>query len=378
MGFGQRVVAAFRAFFSLLSSGTLPDDLAETLREAAPGSAVDVSSVERPPVAAAAAPAPPVERAADGAVQIIALLQRDARLLDFLMEDLAGYPDAQIGAAAREVHAGARRTLQQYLEIEPVLDGAEDQPVSLPSVNADEVKLVGRVVVGRPGARHAQAPRLAQRPGAAAGAPARVGAPDHRTRRSRGRVSRGAPSSASISAPPTARSRRWTPRGDDASAVRTAPIPQLVNPGRGRRAPAAAVVPVPAGRARLSRRAASRCRGELAPTARWSGELARKRGAENPARLVASAKSWLSHAGANRTAPILPWGAPGGRAEAVAGGRRRRATWRTSRDAWNARVARRRRCARAQDVLLTVPASFDEEARELTLARGRDGGPRPT
>ena len=40
------------------------------------------------------------------------------------------------------------------------------------------------------------------------------------------------------------------------------------------------------------------------------GELARKRGAETPMRLVASAKSWLSYAGANRTAPILPWGSP--------------------------------------------------------------------
>jgi molecular chaperone DnaK (HSP70) len=41
------------------------------------------------------------------------------------------------------------------------------------------------------------------------------------------------------------------------------------------------------------------------------GELARTRGAENPSRLVASAKSWLSHAGVNRTEPILPWGSPG-------------------------------------------------------------------
>jgi molecular chaperone DnaK (HSP70) len=41
-----------------------------------------------------------------------------------------------------------------------------------------------------------------------------------------------------------------------------------------------------------------------------TGELARRRGAENPTRLVASAKSWLSYGGASRTAPILPWGAP--------------------------------------------------------------------
>src|SRR5262245_19366073 len=40
------------------------------------------------------------------------------------------------------------------------------------------------------------------------------------------------------------------------------------------------------------------------------GELARKRGAERPARLVSSAKSWLSHTGANRTSAILPWNAP--------------------------------------------------------------------
>src|ERR687898_1472713 len=42
----------------------------------------------------------------------------------------------------------------------------------------------------------------------------------------------------------------------------------------------------------------------------FAGELARKRGAENPTRLVASAKSWLSYAAVDRTAPILPWGAP--------------------------------------------------------------------
>src|SRR5262249_62215249 len=47
------------------------------------------------------------------------------------------------------------------------------------------------------------------------------------------------------------------------------------------------------------------------PQRQWVvGELARQRGAENPSRLIASAKSWLSYAGANRTSPILPWGAP--------------------------------------------------------------------
>jgi hypothetical protein len=106
-----------------------------------------------------------------------------------------------------------------------------------------------------------------------------------------------------------------------------------------------------------------------------TGELARRRGSENPQRLVASAKSWLSHGAASRTSPILPWGAPDevphispvdASAEylkhlaavfdrEVAGG-----------DAAQA-LAR-------QDVLLTVPASFDEEARELTLRAARTAG----
>jgi hypothetical protein len=147
MGFGERLGAAFRAFFSLLSSGTLPPDVGGTIRDTAASGQPAVVPPSAPPDEIA--PAPSVT-AADGAVQILALLQRDARLLDFLMEDLAGYPDAQVGAAAREVQAGARRALLQYLEVEPVLDGTEDQAVTLPSVDADLVKIVGRAVAATP------------------------------------------------------------------------------------------------------------------------------------------------------------------------------------------------------------------------------------
>jgi hypothetical protein len=94
------------------------------------------------------------------------------------------------------------------------------------------------------------------------------------------------------------------------------------------------------------------------------GELARKRGAENPERLIASAKSWLSYAGANRTGGILPWGAPANVAKLspVEASARYLAHL---RDAWNDAHAPAR--LEEQDVLLTVPASFDEEARTLTL-----------
>ena len=106
------------------------------------------------------------------------------------------------------------------------------------------------------------------------------------------------------------------------------------------------------------------------------GELARRRGAENPARLVASAKSWLSYAAANRTSPILPWGAP----EEV----RKLSPVEASaqyltylRQAWDSRVNVKKHPELAlseQEVMLTVPASFDEEARELTMRAAEGAG----
>ena len=103
------------------------------------------------------------------------------------------------------------------------------------------------------------------------------------------------------------------------------------------------------------------------------GELARKRGAENPARLVASAKSWLSHAGVDRTADILPWQAP----DDV---RRVSPVFASAR--YLAHLARAWQHAHGDDdaaladheVLVTVPASFDEEARALTLRAAAEAG----
>ena len=105
------------------------------------------------------------------------------------------------------------------------------------------------------------------------------------------------------------------------------------------------------------------------------GELARKRGAENPARLVSSAKSWLSYGGAQRTAPILPWGAPNevphiSAVDASAEYLRHLAAV----FALGVADADPELAFAQQDLLLTVPASFDEEARELTLRAARGAG----
>jgi hypothetical protein len=103
------------------------------------------------------------------------------------------------------------------------------------------------------------------------------------------------------------------------------------------------------------------------------GELARKRGAENPSRLVASAKSWLSHAAVNRNAAILPWQSPDEitkvspvEASAQFLGYLRK-LWDAQHPGGSAALSR-------QEVFLTVPASFDEEARELTLRAAEQAG----
>src|SRR5262245_10362113 len=97
------------------------------------------------------------------------------------------------------------------------------------------------------------------------------------------------------------------------------------------------------------------------------GELARKRGGENPARLVASAKSWLSYAAVNRTAPILPWGATGatGASEEIQKLSPVDASARYLeylRNVWDSQVAKKapELALSEQELFLTVPASFDE------------------
>jgi hypothetical protein len=80
----------------------------------------------------------------DGALALLALLQREGRLVDFLRESLETYPDADIGAAARDVHRGCRKVLEQHLSLEPVMPGAEEAKVSVPrGFDPAEVRLIG-------------------------------------------------------------------------------------------------------------------------------------------------------------------------------------------------------------------------------------------
>ena len=111
------------------------------------------------------------------------------------------------------------------------------------------------------------------------------------------------------------------------------------------------------------------------PPDRVVGVFARDHGAKVPGRLVSSAKSWLSHAGVDRRAAILPWTAAEdvARVSPVAASA---AYLEHLRDAWNARVAGKTAADRLenQEVFLTVPASFDAVARELTTEAAAKAG----
>ena len=159
-------------------------------------------------------------------------------------------------------------------------------------------------------------------------------------------------------------------RDRPAADIRMFDVPQLVAPGES--APRSMLPSflyltggpeLPAGAARLP----------------WSdggdrivGEFARLQGARVPSRLVSSTKSWLCHPGVDREADILPWGSPP-EIKRVSPVEASAAYLRHIRDAWNDHFARDDPARRLeqQEVVLTVPASFDEAARELTLGAAK-------
>jgi hypothetical protein len=148
MGFGKRLSYAFRCFFSVLSNGEIPAEIAPELIK---GPAQPVPALDRLPTSDSA---PRVEKptveSVDRAVQMLALLQRDGRLVDFFTEDIASYQDAQIGAAVRDVHESCRKVLDHYLKLEPIIASDEGKPVTV-EANFDPaaIKLIGNVT-GKP------------------------------------------------------------------------------------------------------------------------------------------------------------------------------------------------------------------------------------
>ncbi len=157
--FLSRLSLAIGSFFALLGDGRLAARV-QALRSGAP------LASEVPPPAPASAPAPvkappppapvpapaPVRATAnvDAALQLLALLQRESRFVDFLQEDIGAYSDADVGGAARLLHGGARKVLQDTFDLEPVRTEAEGSRLTLPAgFDAAAVRVTGNVV-GQP------------------------------------------------------------------------------------------------------------------------------------------------------------------------------------------------------------------------------------
>ena len=121
---------------------------------------------------------------------------------------------------------------------------------------------------------------------------------------------------------------------------------------------------------------AAQLRGKVPGTQEWiAGRLARRRAGETPGRVVRSAKSWLCHHAADRSAPILPWGsedlAP---AQKISPVQAAALILNYLRGAWDSRFARSDCAFDDQEITITVPASFDAAAQRLTLNAAEEAG----
>lgn len=91
-------------------------------------------------------PVAPPPRAEAEVVALLGLFQEGGRLVDFLMEDISSAPDAQLAPAARVVHSGCRKVLQDYFEISPLRSEGEGARVTLQKgFEADQYRLIGTV-----------------------------------------------------------------------------------------------------------------------------------------------------------------------------------------------------------------------------------------
>jgi hypothetical protein len=136
--FCERIALAFKLFFRILAN---PEFAAGARR---------LGSGEK--LSAPQAPSRPLfqEVQPDAALQLLGLLQQEGRFIDFLEEDVAGFSDNEIGAAARVVHQGCRKAVRDHFQILPIRTDQEGSRVTLPEgFDASSVRLSGNVV-GKP------------------------------------------------------------------------------------------------------------------------------------------------------------------------------------------------------------------------------------
>ena len=158
----SRLILAFKLFFRVLFDAPLAER-AGTLLLPAPGKPANSRPENDGPLTPGPSPArlsspksargegsvakkePAKERSSDALV-LLAALQREARFVDFVKEPLDAYVDAQVGAAARDVHRQCGEVLERFFALRPLVEAAEASPVELPAdFDAQRYRLVGNV-----------------------------------------------------------------------------------------------------------------------------------------------------------------------------------------------------------------------------------------
>jgi hypothetical protein len=130
-----RLGLAFRCFFRVLSGKPVP---VEVLPE-------DLVPREAPALPPARESSPRTSPEIP-VVQLLSLLQKEGRLLDFLQEEISVYDDAQVGAAVRNIHSECRRVLQEHVGLAPIINGHEDSTVTVDcGFDPSRIRLIGNV-----------------------------------------------------------------------------------------------------------------------------------------------------------------------------------------------------------------------------------------
>lgn len=151
LGFWSRLLMFFWVPWKVLFN---PAAAAKVQRVLAAPVSEPEGTVPAAPTPTEAAPPPP-EAPKTHALHLLAILQRDGRLVDFLQEDIAAVPDAQLGAAARVVHEGCRKAVERYFTLEPIRQEEEGAPVTVPEgFDPVEIRLTGEIKGEPPFAGH--------------------------------------------------------------------------------------------------------------------------------------------------------------------------------------------------------------------------------
>ena len=136
----RRITIAFRVFFATLFRAEVVREVERVLRGA---SQQGQAMTDRPPEPK---PKPKKPPARSDAVTLLATLQREARFIDFIKEPLGTYSDAQIGAAARDVHRDCGGVLQRLFGLQPIVSDEEGAEIEVPAgFDAGRYQLSGKV-----------------------------------------------------------------------------------------------------------------------------------------------------------------------------------------------------------------------------------------